>query len=101
MLWLLVFWGFCLHDSPASEIISATESNTHLQIDSETVEQKKLDLSRSQKIIVFTSVGVSFGLIITGGILTLWCRKRNQPRIIDIEQVMLSPTEEMYATESL
>ena len=101
MLALLILSAVC---EIASETQS-TESATMIysQTDSEiNPESKKLELSQSQKIIVFTAIGVSVAIIIAGGILTIWCRRRNQPRTIDIEQVMLPPTEEdMYAPESL
>lgn len=101
MLLLLVFSAVC-ETTQTSEMIS-TEDATYSPTDSEiTPSAKKLELTKSQKVIVFTAIGVSSAIIIAGGILTIWCRRKNQPRTIDLEQVMLPPTEEdMYAPESL
>jgi hypothetical protein len=83
-----------------SEISRASGFFTDIWIP--TGASKKVELTQIQKIIVYSTVALTIILIIAGGILTLWCRKRVKPRqSIGIEQVMLPAPDESFGGEIL
>jgi hypothetical protein len=93
----LVLLCLLLPQLAVSDSLSATPSPTD-----DTA--KPLEFSQGQKVILYSTGGGALFIIIAGGILTIWCRKRNAPAgqvlITDDGDVPL-PQTETYRAENL